>query len=226
MVPLTWNNLYIGRGLAGTLLRCHTVMHGGSVVASSISSSVKRLSTRIFLFSPCNLSDICASFMRTQRIFITSPTSKTLIDLFFACVFCYDNNVAILRHFGKSVLQTVYGFEDETTLDYFMAMNQGVSEATLSVGIPGTWWIDFLPWLKHVPSWMPGATFRKQAAHFRKSVIGAIEEPFQTARLNTLVRGTLCYKKTFTHASLFTRKINLGRLFRSSRVLWIHLNTR
>lgn len=91
-------------------------------------------------------------------------------------------NISILRHFGRSIVQTVYGIEDGEALEHFTTLNQTVFEAVIEVALPGRYWVDFLPWLKNIPSWMPGATFQKQAAYYRKFVSAAIEEPFQFAR--------------------------------------------
>lgn len=76
-------------------------------------------------------------------------------------------------------------------LEYLIALNQRVLEALVDIIVPGVWWIDFFPWLKGIPSWVPGATFQKRAAYFRKSILNAIEVPFQTARSNKAVSETL-----------------------------------
>lgn len=102
-------------------------------------------------------------------------------------LYYFDNDVLSSRRFGRSILQTVYGFEDETTLEYLVNLNQRVLEVIVEVVIPGKWWIDYFPWLKNIPAWVPGAAFQKRAAYFRKSVSAIVEEPFEKARLNKIV---------------------------------------
>lgn len=69
--------------------------------------------------------------------------------------------ITLVRYLGKYVLQIVYGLEDEGTLDYFIKLNQSILEILLEIAMPGAYWVDFLPWLGYVPSWVPGATFQK-----------------------------------------------------------------
>ena len=57
----------------------------------------------------------------------------------------------------------------------------------VEVVIPGKWWIDYFPWLKDIPAWVPGAAFQKRAAYFRKLVSAAIEEPFVKAHSDKMV---------------------------------------
>ena len=52
---------------------------------------------------------------------------------------------------------------------------KGISEA----GTPGNFWVDFLPVLKYVPSWFPGAGFQKKAAHWREVNKSLTETPFR-----------------------------------------------
>ena len=48
--------------------------------------------------------------------------------------------------------------------------------------VPGKYAIDFLPFLKHVPAWMPGPAFPKIAAKFKPYIAALREAPFQAAR--------------------------------------------
>jgi hypothetical protein len=55
---------------------------------------------------------------------------------------------------------------------------QGVSEA----GIPGTFLVDLLPVLKYVPSWFPGAGFKRKAAHYAAVNAEVVNLPFKTVQ--------------------------------------------
>lgn len=119
------------------------------------------------------------------------------------------------RQFGKSILQTVYGFDDNKTLEYFIDLNERMLEMLLEIVIPGTYWVDFIPWLKHVPAWVPGAVFQKRAAQFRQCSRSAIEEPFQTALMNRTVRYYFTIRDVFSffHAFRMTNHDRSSQLF-------------
>ncbi|CAL1703245.1 unnamed protein product [Somion occarium] len=44
--------------------------------------------------------------------------------------------------------------------------------------IPGRFWVDFLPFLKYVPDWFPGANFKKLAARWGQNSRNARDGPF------------------------------------------------
>ena len=67
----------------------------------------------------------------------------------------------------------VQEFDDPYILVVEEAM-RGVNEA----GIPGAFWVDLFPMLKHVPSWFPGAGFQKKATHWREFKQGFDRKPF------------------------------------------------
>ncbi|KAJ7493151.1 cytochrome P450 [Mycena galericulata] len=43
---------------------------------------------------------------------------------------------------------------------------------------PGAWLVDILPWLKHVPSWMPGAGFKRVGAKYRQTNVDQTDLPY------------------------------------------------
>ncbi|KAJ3574478.1 hypothetical protein NP233_g1744 [Leucocoprinus birnbaumii] len=82
-----------------------------------------------------------------------------------------------LRHNQTaSILESVYGTEIKGTQDPFYRIAE-ISMLSLSTaGVFGTFYVDFLPILKHLPSWLPGAGFRnlrqKMLKNEAKSCIG------------------------------------------------------
>jgi hypothetical protein len=63
--------------------------------------------------------------------------------------------------------------DDPNILEIEESLN-GITEAS----IPGTFWVDFFPILKYVPSWFPGAGFQKKAAHWSQVNTSMIQRPF------------------------------------------------
>ena len=55
---------------------------------------------------------------------------------------------------------------------------EGVSEA----GVPGAFLVDLLPVLKYVPSWFPGAEFKRKAARWRALISETLERPYHRVK--------------------------------------------
>ncbi|KAK7688870.1 hypothetical protein QCA50_007560 [Cerrena zonata] len=47
---------------------------------------------------------------------------------------------------------------------------------------PGRFWVDFMPFLKYVPQWFPGAHFKRLVADWRQSMHNSRDGPFSEAK--------------------------------------------
>lgn len=47
---------------------------------------------------------------------------------------------------------------------------------------PGRWLVNFLPWLRFIPAWVPGAGFKRAAADYKKRLSRIDEVPFAWAK--------------------------------------------
>lgn len=52
---------------------------------------------------------------------------------------------------------------------------------TAGIGQPGKYLVDILPILKYVPSWMPGAKFKRDAKEWNALLKGSVDKPFEAA---------------------------------------------
>ncbi|KAF7369676.1 O-methylsterigmatocystin oxidoreductase [Mycena venus] len=43
---------------------------------------------------------------------------------------------------------------------------------------PGAWLVDIIPWLKHIPAWIPGAGFKKTGAKYLKTNVDQTDLPY------------------------------------------------
>jgi len=71
--------------------------------------------------------------------------------------------------FGGNILSVAYGIDIADRDDEHIAVAEKAMEAFSEGFNPGTFWVDFLPILKHVPAWMPGAGFQRKAAEWKVS---------------------------------------------------------
>ena len=72
-----------------------------------------------------------------------------------------------------------YGIAVQESDDPYITIAEEAMTGLAEAGIPGTFWVDWFPILKYVPSWFPGAGFQKKAAHWRDATNTMAEKPFR-----------------------------------------------
>ncbi|KAL4264663.1 cytochrome P450 family protein [Pleurotus pulmonarius] len=88
----------------------------------------------------------------------------------------------IRRSVGTSILSITYGIEDRNELVSHITLVEEGAERLAVAGAPGAFLVDFLPWLKYVPKWFPGAGFQHTAEENRWYAQRMLEVPFATAK--------------------------------------------
>ncbi|KAG6895756.1 hypothetical protein C0993_009238 [Termitomyces sp. T159_Od127] len=90
-------------------------------------------------------------------------------------------------------MSVAYGIDVQPDNDPYIAAAEtamhGMSEAT----IPGAFLVEFIPLLKYVPAWMPGADFKRKARMWRDFTTQVLEKPFaavQQSLVRTPLRGS------------------------------------
>ena len=76
----------------------------------------------------------------------------------------------------------MYGIDIKGPSDEYLLVAHKSMDGLAEAIVPGKYVVDFLPFLKHTPSWLPGATFAKVAAKFKPYIAAVREAPFQKAR--------------------------------------------
>ncbi|KXH38769.1 hypothetical protein CNYM01_03503 [Colletotrichum nymphaeae SA-01] len=80
---------------------------------------------------------------------------------------------------GSIMLRILYNYKtDPKKNDPIVAMSKQVMEEFSKATSPGAWMVDLIPWLRYVPTWMPGAGFKKTAEIFRQHLLQGIEVPY------------------------------------------------
>jgi hypothetical protein len=99
---------------------------------------------------------------------------------------------------GTIILSTAYGINVQPKDDPFLALAERFMEGHADAARPGVYLVDSLPWLRYVPSWFPGANFKRKAQRYRKAFLALPEMPMQYAK-SSFVRSvnTLFYDMTF-----------------------------
>ncbi|PPQ96376.1 hypothetical protein CVT26_004978 [Gymnopilus dilepis] len=80
-----------------------------------------------------------------------------------------DDVLGTIRHMaGGIAISLAYGVQVQNTNDPFVEMSEIAVQSALDATIPGAFLVDVMPWLKYIPSWVPGAGFQKKAREWRK----------------------------------------------------------
>ncbi|OCH88111.1 cytochrome P450 [Obba rivulosa] len=92
----------------------------------------------------------------------------------------------IRYQFGANILSVVYGISVPEKDDENIAVAEDAMQALAEGFNPGAFWVDFLPILKHVPAWVPGAGFQKKAAQWKLSTTAMKEMSWKNAAKSIL----------------------------------------
>ena len=77
-----------------------------------------------------------------------------------------------------------YGIEMKAKNDPYVRMSERAMSGLVLSGTPGRWLVDVLPFLKYVPSWFPGAGWKRQAAVWREWQDDMRTKPYDVAVAN------------------------------------------
>ena len=76
-------------------------------------------------------------------------------------------------------MDIAYGIKVQESGDHYVSVAEEVNKAASEAATPGAFLVDLFPILVYVPSWFPGAGFKKKAAHWRKLGETLTERPFR-----------------------------------------------
>ncbi|KAK7052824.1 hypothetical protein VNI00_004143 [Paramarasmius palmivorus] len=97
------------------------------------------------------------------------------------------NSQRLLRHMaGSAILSITYGLSIRSADvgDSVIDMAERALESFVTAAVPGTFWVDYLPVLKYIPSWFPGASFKRKAREWAKDVDEMLNMPFDIVKSN------------------------------------------
>ncbi|KAF8960727.1 cytochrome P450 [Flammula alnicola] len=91
-----------------------------------------------------------------------------------------ENFMHHIRHtFAATIMSIAYGIRVKDSDDPYISNAEEALYGLAEAGIPGTFLVDFIPLLKYVPEWFPGATFKRKAARWRRVNNDVAEKPFK-----------------------------------------------
>lgn len=105
----------------------------------------------------------------------------------------------------------MYDIEVEDLSNKYLQLAESSLESITEALVPGTFWVDFLPFLKHVPAWMPGADFKRKALHWKVSSFAIRDAPWDAARMRWV--GLCAIKSRKIYVNNVTERSQDGELY-------------
>ncbi|KAH6917291.1 cytochrome P450 [Coprinopsis sp. MPI-PUGE-AT-0042] len=97
-----------------------------------------------------------------------------------------DFRQCIRRSASAVVLGLVYGHGVAEEGDTYVDLASQTTRSLGKCGLYGTYYVDYFPWLRHVPAWFPLATFQRKGQEWRKPVREMLERPFAVTKAKML----------------------------------------
>ena len=121
--------------------------------------------------------------LRFLRQLFADPNSDNLQDRLNQQVHILtprDTNLTKeIRISGSIMLRILYNYETQPGKnDPFVSRANQVMEEFSQATSPGAWMVDLIPWLRHLPEWVPGTGFQKTAKVWRNHLMHSIEDPY------------------------------------------------
>ncbi|KIJ50091.1 hypothetical protein M422DRAFT_160083, partial [Sphaerobolus stellatus SS14] len=75
-----------------------------------------------------------------------------------------------------------YGIHVKKEDDPYLFAAQEALKGLGEAAVPGSFMVDIFPWLKYIPYWFPGATFKKKGRKWAKYISDMNELTFQATK--------------------------------------------
>ena len=82
------------------------------------------------------------------------------------------------RTFAAIILDITYGMQIQDLDHEYFTISEKAVKAMDTYRFPGTFWIEFFPWLKSLPAWVPGSTAQRFAGHYSPTIRALRDKPF------------------------------------------------
>ncbi|EUC61108.1 cytochrome P450 family protein [Rhizoctonia solani AG-3 Rhs1AP] len=90
---------------------------------------------------------------------------------------------------GAVSIRIAYGHTARSSDDKFIRMAEDFMSAAVEASTPGRWLVETIPLLRFIPSWFPGASFKRKTEEWAKMTVGFRQEPFDYV-IQNMAKGT------------------------------------
>ncbi|CEL54795.1 O-methylsterigmatocystin oxidoreductase OS=Aspergillus flavus (strain ATCC 200026 / FGSC A1120 / NRRL 3357 / JCM 12722 / SRRC 167) GN=ordA PE=2 SV=1 [Rhizoctonia solani AG-1 IB] len=84
----------------------------------------------------------------------------------------------IRRMMGSTLLSTVYGYEVTSANDPLVELVETGVDHLSDAAIVGNFYVNIMPWLRHIPDWFPGTKWKQAVVSWRKERDEMVNLPF------------------------------------------------
>jgi len=88
----------------------------------------------------------------------------------------------VRRATAATIMKITYGHEVGPLSDNYVKLADEAMESFSIAAEPGAFLVDFLPSLKYIPAWFPGAGFKRKAMVWRKLSQSMLNDPYQMTK--------------------------------------------
>ncbi|KAJ3552999.1 hypothetical protein NM688_g3851 [Phlebia brevispora] len=88
----------------------------------------------------------------------------------------------ISQTFAAIILDIVYGMKIHDFSDEYVTLSVKAIESIVLGRIPGTFWVEYFPWLKYIPPWMPFSSARRFAEKYKYAVHATHHKAFDAVK--------------------------------------------
>ena len=95
------------------------------------------------------------------------------------------------------IVDITYGKKISSLDDPYVITAEKASEGSIIASVPGAFWVELVPILTCIPSWFPGAHFKRFAEEYLSFVQAMRDKPFaelKEAMVGALIYATRCVK--------------------------------
>ncbi|KAM5535430.1 hypothetical protein V8D89_010952 [Ganoderma adspersum] len=82
---------------------------------------------------------------------------------------------------GATILEVAYGIKAKDANDEYIVIGERAVEGPTKALVLGALWVEFIPALRHLPPWLPGASYQRKAVTWRQEATALRHEPFEKA---------------------------------------------
>ena len=86
------------------------------------------------------------------------------------------------RLHGAIILKIMYDMDVVDWSDEFINLSGASVTAIGATQVPGKFWVEFLPVLRYIPGWVPGAYFKRWVEQYSPMIIKMINQPFDEVK--------------------------------------------
>ncbi|QRW09454.1 cytochrome P450 family protein [Ceratobasidium sp. AG-Ba] len=80
---------------------------------------------------------------------------------------------------ASMILSSVYGYDASYPSDSLVELVESSVRHLSEAGMPAKFYVNTIPWLKYIPSWFPGAGWKRKAEFWRAEKERTINEPYE-----------------------------------------------